>query len=227
MMFRSQPPIPPGTGQSRRGALRVLGTGLLALPMAGCSGLLPQPAPPPRLFQLRAPGPGILAAHLPATNTANRRLLIDLPDAAYGLATQRIVLTRGAYGLDYFADAAWQDKAPALIQSLLIESFENTGRLAAVGRGAVPWQPDYVLESNILDFEAAYDDAMDTPRIVLRLAVRLVRSRDRSVMAHLDLTETAQAAHNTVDSVIAAFDAAFGTLAQRLTAWALGAMAAP
>jgi cholesterol transport system auxiliary component len=223
----SRPPALSDTAApSRRATLRLLGIGLAVLPVAACD-VLPRPAPPPRLFLLRAPKPEVLASNLPPAGPRTARLLIALPDAAYGLATQRIVLTRGAYGLDYFADAAWQDRAPAMIQSLLVESFENTGRLAAVGRGAVPWQADYTLQTDILDFEAAYGQAMNAPpRIMLRLGLTLVRNSDRSVVAHLDLNETADAARDSLDDVIAAFDKAFAAAARRLAGWALGAMTA-
>ncbi|HTH98171.1 MAG TPA: ABC-type transport auxiliary lipoprotein family protein [Stellaceae bacterium] len=212
--------IPPHPA-SRRRVLRLLGAGT-ALPLVGCGGILPRPAPPPRLFLLRAPA---RYASLPPVDVSTRRLLIAVPDAAYGLATQRIVLTRGAYGLDYFADAAWQDKMPAMVQSLLVESFENAGRLAAVGRGVVPWSADFTLQSNILDFEAAYDAAMDAPRVKLRFNLTLVRNRDRSVVAHTDLTETAQARRNAIDAVVAGFDQAFQALAPRLVSWTLAVMA--
>ena len=66
--------------------------------------------------------------------------------APSGLNTNRIALAHSQITLDYYAGATWTDSAPQLVQTLLIESFENTGRIVAVGRKSVGLKPDYVLK---------------------------------------------------------------------------------
>ena len=53
---------------------------------------------------------------------------------------------------------AWTDNAPLMVQTLLIESFESTRSIIAVGREAVGLRPDYVLHTDLREFDATYDD---------------------------------------------------------------------
>ena len=46
----------------------------------------------------------------------------------------RIALHRASVELEYYARANWTDLAPAMIQTLVVESFENSGKIVAVGR---------------------------------------------------------------------------------------------
>jgi len=58
--------------------------------------------------------------------------------------------------MDYYANSQWTDRVPLLLQSLLVEAFEKSGRIAAVGRETAGIRADYVLETEIRDFEAYY-----------------------------------------------------------------------
>ena len=94
-------------------AMRSLPLALLAaaVALAGCSDILPKPAPPPALYRLTAAG------DFPAGGApASIQLLIEAPSAEAALDTPRIALSRSATTLDYFADSAWTDRLPALWQ---------------------------------------------------------------------------------------------------------------
>jgi cholesterol transport system auxiliary component len=54
-----------------------------------------------------------------------------------GLNTTRVTLRSTATQLEYFARSNWIDRAPLMVQTLMIESFENSGRIISVGREAV------------------------------------------------------------------------------------------
>src|SRR5215469_10096366 len=80
--------------------------------------------PPPRQFTLT-----------PVTNFPRGRplvkwsLVVDEPTAARQIDTSRIALMNGPFRVEYYADVEWTDNAPAMVQLLLIQSFQNTGRL--------------------------------------------------------------------------------------------------
>ena len=42
-------------------------------------------------------------------------------------------MSRSPVSLDYLADGDWTDRAPAMVQSVLIEAFENSKVFKAVG----------------------------------------------------------------------------------------------
>ena len=56
------------------------------------------------------------------------------PEAAASLDTPRIALSRTATTMEYFANAAWNDRVPLLVQGLLIQALDNSGRILGVGR---------------------------------------------------------------------------------------------
>ena len=82
--------------------------------------------------------------------------MVGTPVASADLDTTRIALTRSPGVIEYFAKGAWADDAPILLQDKLIESFEASGAIVAIGRDAVGLKPDYVLQSELRDFQAEF-----------------------------------------------------------------------
>ena len=108
--------------------------------LAGCS--LPGFSPPPQLFTLMPKN--TFVEGLPVVTD---QILIETPVAAAGLDTGRIALSRSSTTLDYFAGVSWTDRAPAMVQTLMVESFENSSRVVSVGRDTIGLRADYVLKS--------------------------------------------------------------------------------
>jgi cholesterol transport system auxiliary component len=182
-------------------------------PLAGCS-VLPKPTAA-QIYRLSAP-----ADDPPNRRVLRKRLVIDIPTASESLDTDRIALTRNRTRFDYYADSLWTDRAPLLLQGLLVEAFENDGSIAEVGRSARALTPDYVLEAEIRDFQASYEAPGDQPpAAVVTLALSLVRMPDHQMAGQTVITESASASHNSLDSVVEAFDAAVGKLLVRSVAW--------
>src|ERR1700682_5806721 len=98
------------------------------LGVAGC-GMLPKLQEPTKLYVLRPKTR--FPADLP---TANWQLVVELPKAAAGINSARIALSHDPFVLEYYTNAAWSDNATGMVQSLLVESFERTGKIVAVGR---------------------------------------------------------------------------------------------
>src|SRR3546814_7966625 len=99
----------------RRGL--VLGTAALGLGLLpGCGTLSLLPAPP-QLYTLTPKN--TFPADLPHVDW---QLLVEQPVAAAGLDTVRIPLSQTPITLDYYAGVAWTDRAPSMVQRLLIRS---------------------------------------------------------------------------------------------------------
>src|SRR5271166_802318 len=117
--------------------------------LTGCSVL---PAPPAaQIYRLSPP-----FDDPPNQRVLHKRLVVDIPTASESLDTDRIALTRNRTRFDYYADSLWTDRAPVLLQGLLVEAFENDGTIAEIGRNARALTPDYVLQTEIRDFQASY-----------------------------------------------------------------------
>src|SRR5689334_22189014 len=101
---------------------RLLLQGAGAIGLAGCSNLI-GPPPSPQIYVLRPVfRPMTLAAN------ASWQLVIAVPTAPESLDTERIALERPPDALDYYANSQWADRVPLVLQSLLVEAFEESGR---------------------------------------------------------------------------------------------------
>ena len=187
--------------------------------VSACSNLIPGAGEPLKLYTLTPKSS--------YTNTLPKvdwQLVIETPVAPSGLNTNRIALARSPITLDYYAGATWTDSAPQLVQTLLIESFENTGRIVAVGRESVGLKPDYVLKLELREFQAEYEDPQAPPTVHVRVIAKLVRMPAREIIASHMTEQKQAAAANTLNTVVDAFDAALGPVLKEIVKWALTAV---
>ena len=185
--------------------------------LAGCGGLLS--GPPER--QLYRTNP-TFAAFPPGLPHRQAQLLVATPSAPAGLDTARVALSRTPVSLDYFADAEWTDRAPFLVQTALLEGFERSTALTGAASSSADLRADFVLETAIRDFEAVYDSPSGPPRVVVGLAVQLVRMPARNIVGSTMVRREMRAAANTIDDVVRAFDAALGGAAGDAVTWTVG-----
>lgn len=188
----------------------------VAAGLAGCS--LPGAGEPPQLYTLTPKS--TFDGNLP---TVDWQLIVERPVTPAGLNTQKIALQRTPVTLDYFAHASWTDTAPQLIQSLLIESFENTGKIRAVSRESTQLRPDYELQLDLRDFQAEYDNPGQPPLVRARLNGKLVRMPDRTIIAAHTVTSTVRATQGDMSSIVLAFDDALGQVMKQFVEWTLTA----
>jgi cholesterol transport system auxiliary component len=151
------------------------------------------------------------------------QLVIERPVASSGLNSQRIALQRSPVTVDYFARANWTDSAPLLIQTLLIESFENTGKIAAVTRESSQLRADYILQTELREFQAEYDKPNAAPTVRVRLNGKLIRMTDRTIVGSETVERSVQAEKPDMESVVLAFDEALGKVMKRIVEWTLPA----
>ncbi len=157
----------------------------------------------------------------PGLPSVDWQLVVDRPVASAGLNSQKIALQRSPVTLDYFARANWTDTAPDLIQSLLIASFEATGKIKAVSRESTQLRPDYALQSDLRDFQAEYDVAGQPPLVRVRLNAKLIRMPERAIVADMTVERTARAEGSDMGNIVLAFDEALGGVMKRVVEWAL------
>lgn len=199
---------------SRRTALIGLGIGT-ALTMTGCAPLSAV-REPTRLFQLHSP-----RDFNPNLPRVDRQIIIESPEAAAGLATSRIALSPHPLRLEYFANANWTDNTPGLIQTLLVESFENTDKIISVGREAIGLRADFLVKTEVREFQAEYHDEAKIPTIRVRLNVKLVRMPRRVILESANFEYTVPAASNQILDIAAAFDSALESTLRAVVEWSL------
>jgi len=177
---------------------------------------LPSGGPPPKLYRLTP------ASDFPANGPpVSWQLLVDVPTSAAALDTERIALSRGPTSIDYFADAAWTDRAPLMVQGLLVQSFENSGRITAIARESLALRADYVLRTELRHFEAAYaGDGAPTAHV--QIVAKLVKMPDRVIIAQRTVDTTMRARENQVPAIVDAFNDAGHQALRQIVEWTLG-----
>lgn len=192
---------------------------IFALPgvLAACSAPLGGGSPP-QLYTLSPQ-----KEFPPTVPKTTAQLLIEAPSAPGGLDTERIALMKSAISLDYFAGAAWTDRVPLMVQNLLVESFENTGKIAAIDRESLALRADYVLESDIRDFTAIYSGS-EAPTVRVRIGLKLVRLPGKEIVAMRPVSADVPAQQNSVPAVVEAFNTALHQVIGDAVAWTLASM---
>ena len=146
----------------RRRLFPVLLAGLPFLLLAACSSA-------PRATYDLTPAEGF------AARAGRGQLAVLLPDATLPANSDRIVVRTNPQSVAYLSGAQWADKLPSLIQSRLIESFQNARLLRAVGRPGM--LADFSLQTSIRRFEldAARGEA------IVEISAQIIGSSGRIV----------------------------------------------
>jgi cholesterol transport system auxiliary component len=185
----------------------------MALALAGCGSLFGG-GPPPQLYRVtpvRTFPPDLL--HRPV------QLLIDVPLAPAGLDTSRIALTRSVVSIEYFADSEWTDRVPLLVQTALLESFENSKSVNAIERESAGLGADLILKTEIRQFEALYDSPQGAPAVWVSIMARLVNPTGRDIVAQDTFERREPASENQIPAVVVAFDQALGGVIEDIVVW--------
>lgn len=179
----------------------------------GCSSLLPAPMAPP-IYVLEPP-----FSWIPAVSRVNWQLAIALPRADMGLDTVRIALRKNPPMQDYYANAAWPDRLPVLIQDLLIQAFVLSGRIVGVARDDSGVAAKFRLETELLNFEAHYDQAGTAPAVVVQFGISVVSLQTRTIIARTTVMERVAAMRNSLADIVKSFDEATARTLEQIVAW--------
>ena len=172
------------------------------------------PAPQKITYDLNAPkNPG------PASKTLKGSLAIPEPTAVAMLETQRFLFQPPGDHPE-FNEAMWADAIPKLLQSRLIEGFENYDLAHAPLRNADLGQAEYQM---LIDVRRFRIDVESEPAAQIGLSVKLV-DKNGTVVASRLFEENEKLASLDPPAAVAAFNAAFGRMAKAIIAWTVQAL---
>ena len=140
---------------------------LLAAFLGGCGGAAPL------TFDLAA----LPAAGRPIA--AGRSIVVSEPVSIQPFEADRIIVRENGGALSFLGGGQWADRLPRLIQTRLIQSLENSGRLRSVSRPGDKVVADYQLISEI----RAFDVQSGTGEAVVDLSLKLVAAGTGKVAA--------------------------------------------
>lgn len=197
-----------------RRAAAVVALGGCAVSLWGC-GVLPDVKTPTDLYTLSPKS--TFDAALPDVYW---QLVVETPIAPASLNTGRIAVAPTPLATDYYATSAWTDRAPLMVQTLLIESFENSRHIVAVGRESVGLRANYVLQSELRHFEAEMFHGPN-PYVRVRLNVKIVHMPERQIIGSRTFERCSRSNGDQVPDVVVAFDDALGAVLKRVVGWVL------
>ncbi len=180
-----------------------------ALVLGGCKSILPQGAPPAKTFTLNAP--------VIQSAVATRRLpsvKILLPQTAPGLETERVALRTDNNRIEYYSDVRWADASNSLIQSLLVESFDNSAAFQSVSNDLLDIESDYNVLIEMRDFQIEFKD--NKPYANIRFVTKLIRNSPKTIALTRTYTAREYADDNSLKSIMAAFDNAYQQVARAM-----------
>jgi len=144
---------------------------------------------------------------------AKGQIAIPVPEATLPANSTSIVVRTGPQSVEYLSGAQWADKLPPLIQSRLIESFENAHVVRAAGKPGM--LADATLPTNLrrFDFDPARGEAL------VEISAQLVRPNGRIISERL-FSAACPAPSSEPFAVAAALDAALRQVMREIVLWA-------
>nr|WP_255616416.1 ABC-type transport auxiliary lipoprotein family protein [Microvirga puerhi] len=138
----------------------------MAMMAGACSS-----GPAPTTYDLSAPTSRIRGA-------AGVQLLVNEPAALQALSTQQILVKDASGAITFLGGGQWADNLPRLIQTKLINTFENASQLKGVSRPSSGAVGDVQLISELRRFEIA------TPNneAVVEIAVKIVNDANGRIV---------------------------------------------
>jgi cholesterol transport system auxiliary component len=201
----------------RRSALFVSAFLALMLPLTGCGSVLPKREP------LQVIAPQVRVAPDPAWPQVGWQLAIGRPSATDMIDSRRMVVFPSPGLIQVYKGMAWDASVPDIVQTALVEAFEDSGKIAAVGRQSGGLRVDYVLQMDLRDYQAVVHDPKGPPTVTITISARLVDASSSRAVASRTFHEEATAAAASAAAVASAFDSALGAATRDMVGWTLAA----
>jgi cholesterol transport system auxiliary component len=202
----------PWARPSRRGLLLRAGLAFGVLATGACQ--LPGSRPPPREFRVT---PKTTFDELPKVDWS---LVVARPESSPAIDTARIAVVRTGLEIEYYADARWVDRPAAMLQPQLVQSFRNSRAIAVVADDRATFRPDFVLNTDLVAFQAMQQEGQPTTvRVVI--AANLMQLPRRNVVGATEIGRSVDAQAGDLIAITAAFDDALGKVVKRVVEWTL------
>ena len=167
----------------------------------------------PVVYDLTAP------TQFPVFDNAPRGLLIVVePTSLIALETRKFMIRPNPSDDPTFAKAEWSDNAPKLLQTKIIQTFENAGLSQSVSRPTEGLVADRQLALDIRKFQIS--DAAE-PTAEIEIAAKILSDKGRIIGAKVFRASAPMNALNA-SSAATALDKAFGQCATELAVWTAG-----
>ncbi|MEM6656455.1 MAG: ABC-type transport auxiliary lipoprotein family protein [Pseudomonadota bacterium] len=195
---------------------------LLSVAVVGaCTGLdtLRQASKPNDLYLLTPKS--TFSSSLPQVQ---KQIVVQEPTATAAVNTDQIAVQPTTLQVQYLPQARWVDRAPLIVQALMVESFENSGKVAAVGRSTVGLRADYVIAPDLREFQGlviAESENSKTVRVEVRINIKVIDEFEDKIIASRSFREFVVASSDQTPDLVEAFDVALGKTMRDAVEWSV------
>ena len=153
-----------------------------------------------------------------APTAKSRQILVTEPTALKSLDSEQVVVRVSASEIQYLSKSQWGDRLPRMVQSKLVEAFENTGKLAGVGKPGQGLAIDYQVVTDIRAFEV---DTSGADVAHVQISAKILNDRNGTVRAQrvFEASVPVRGADNA--QFVAAINRAFAQVGAEIVDWTL------
>ena len=182
--------------------------------VSGCVSVLPDADPAAARYAIPASDP----ADFPSLEPVSFSMTIEDPIATRAIDVTRIALIEKDATYTYYSEGEWADRAPLLVHTALIRSFQNSGSIISVGGRTSQPIADYLLQLDIRSFEADLRTSEDKAHVAI--FVRIANTRGKVFGAKLFEVRKVMSTDSPGGAATALTDA-FLELSPQIVEWSL------
>ncbi|MCP4181723.1 MAG: MCE family protein [Hyphomicrobiales bacterium] len=156
----------------------------------------------------------------PILSKPSWQLVIGEPTIVLSLNSDKVLQQVDDGSWVPFADARWSDNLPNLIQTKIMQSFENAGLIGAIIRPADALDPQFRLISDIRTF---HFQKTGSPLVVFDLVAKIV-DRDGVIVSSRRFRLESPVATSNQQEVIRAFGSVFSSVVKELVNWSVNSL---
>lgn len=187
--------------------------GLLAASAVLSCSILPSSGPVPDLYTLTAAHP------TPVGTAVDWPLAVEEPVPAGGLATDRIAVRPSALELRYYSKVRWAERVPRMVQTLLVQSFQDSGAFLAVTRQPIGIHRGFSVRTDLRAFEVESFAAGQAPLVHVAITAQLVALPREDIVAARTFEARRVAQDREMVAVVGAFDDGMEAVLGEILAW--------
>ncbi|MDL2405650.1 ABC-type transport auxiliary lipoprotein family protein [Rhizobium calliandrae] len=162
-----------------------------------------------------------LSASVKATGPSlkGRQILIPPPTALQALDSNQIVVRVSPSEIQYLGRSQWSDRLSRMVQSKLVEAFENTGKLGGVGVPGQGLAIDYQIVTDIRSFEI--ESVAGRRSAVVEISVKILNDKSGTVKAQNVFRRVVPVNGSSNPDLVRGLDTAFAGVTAEIVDWTL------
>lgn len=193
---------------------------IISLTLSGCFSIFPKPADPPRLYTLTSKSS--FAKELPQVKGL---IIIERPHVGADIETEKITVHLTPHKVDYYKQARWIERGHKMMQDLMVESFENSKKITAIASDSGKLRADYLLMSELKEFQAESYGSPETPKVHVALNAKLIKMPERKLITSQNFDRILVSPSKKMDDIVSTFDKATSNVLKKLVNWTIQSIA--